>query len=78
MKGKVIIYDCGVLYGIGYIFADALYKEGLNDDKKLRANISAYYSKEKNLQEILTYYGISTSNFKLYDDSYSYLKKILK
>lgn len=65
-------------YGIGYLFADALYKKGLDDSSILRTNISSYYNGDKSLQEILNYYNISTTNFKLYDDTYDYLKKVLK
>ena len=65
-------------YGIGYLFSHTLYNKGLEDQKVLREKLNSYFNSEINLEELLSYYGISTDNFKLYDDSYAYLKKVLK
>ena len=65
-------------YGIGYLYADALYRKGLIDSKVLKQKLNAIFTHEETLEEVLKYYDISTRNFKIYDDNIAYLRKTIK
>lgn len=80
-EGRNIIYGyekcLADSYGIGYLFGDALYRKGLEDEKILRDKILHLIFEDKSLDNLLKYYGISTNNFSLYDQSYANAKKVL-
>lgn len=65
-------------YSLGYLYAAALHRMGSVDERNVKNNMQLFFKGEKSLEELLSYYNITTENYSIYDDSYQELKRILK
>lgn len=54
------------LYGIGYLYSEALYHEYLNDQKSSLLRIKNVLNKRDTLQSLLNYYGIQAKKDHIY------------
>ena len=64
---KDYYYSQAESYGIGYLYADYLFKKFIDDPKALKKQITNLQNHEKSFQEILDYYDMNLKNYQLYN-----------
>ena len=75
---KDYYYSQAESYGIGYLYADYLFKKFIDDPKALKKQITNLQNHEKSFQEILDYYDMNLKNYQLYNSVNETLQMVKK